>query len=415
MMIRHLYAQGLKKAEIARQVGVSRPTVYRHIARRDVGQTRRARPSKLDPYKDYIRARLDKYDLPATVLLREIRSQGYDGGITILKQFVREIKDRKIALLTERFETLPGQQAQIDWGECGTVTVDGLRRKLYVFILVLGFSRMLFARFTTSTRQPVLLACLREAFAELGVPHELLLDNMKQAVDRHTPDGVQFNRTFLDFCDHHGVLPLAAPPYWARVKGKVERGVGYVKRSFLEGRSFVDLDDLNRQADHWRDSVANVRIHGTTGERPIDRHLREREYLRPLTAVPHYDTRPIEVRKVANDSHIRYRNVFYSVDPDAVGQTVIVQPHGDCIGDVFEVYYGEQLVATHHIVAERLKRITLAEHAAKIRRLCRRGTATRSRTVRFEQITVPEDFEMPQVDVEVRPLDLYESLLGTAS
>jgi transposase len=120
--------------------------------------------------------------------------------------------------------------------------------------MVLGYSRMTYPHFTTSMKLPVLLGCLARAFAVLGVPVELLVDNMKQAVDQHdaTTGTVRWNEKFLDFVDHYGVLPVASPPYWPRVKGKVERGVGYVKRSFLEGRSFTDLADLNQYAQRAR-------------------------------------------------------------------------------------------------------------------------------------------------------------------
>ena len=153
---------------------------------------------------------------------------------------------------------------------------------------------------------------------------------------------VQWNRTFRAFAHHHGTQPLASPPYWPRVKGKVERGVGYVKRSFLEGRAFVDVDDLNRQLEGWLNTVANVRVHGTTKARPVDRFAEEQTALRPCAAVPVYDVRPIEYRRVPEDCHLSYHGVHYSVHPDAVGQTVVVRPEGavtramqDRVGSLF--------------------------------------------------------------------------------
>jgi len=234
MQIKFLARQGMQKTKIANRFGISRQTVYNHLNRTEpFPKPRTRRPSKLDPFRDYIRARLEKFDLPATTLLRELRGRGYNGGLTILRDFVRPLKVEFVRRVTERFETLPGQQAQIDWGECGMITVDGERRKLYAFVMVLGYSRMMDARFTTSTRLPVLLACLSRAFQMLGLPAELLVDNMKQAVDQHdvTTGTVRWNSQFLDFVEHFGVLPVASPPYWPRVKGKVERGVGYLKHS----------------------------------------------------------------------------------------------------------------------------------------------------------------------------------------
>src|SRR5690625_306829 len=222
------------------------------------------------------------------------------------KNYARTVKGEQVRQVIERFETAPGRQAQIDWGECGSITVNGEQRKLFVFVLVLGYSRFMFARFTLSMRQPVLLTLLKEAFERFGVPQELLVDNMKTAVDRHAiGESVRFNSSFQDFCEHYGTTPMACPPYWPRAKGKVEAGVKYVKNSFLTGRSFTTLDDLNQQLEAWLDGTANVRKHGTTGERPVDRFTLEAEFLRPAAAVPAFDTRELIIRRVLLTSHVR--------------------------------------------------------------------------------------------------------------
>jgi len=432
MQIKYLAREGMKKAAIARQLSVSRQTVYNHLQRKEpFPGKRRVRASKLDPYKEHIRARLERFDLPATVLLRELAQQGYRGGLTILREYVRPLKEEFIRRVTERFETLPGQQAQMDWGECGTIEVAGERKKLYVFVVVLGYSRMMYARFTTSSRLPVLLRCLKAAFRQLGIPAELLVDNMKQAVDQHEVSTgiVRWNKSFLQFANHHDFLPVAAPPYWPRVRGKVERGVGYVKTSFLEGRAFVDLDDLNGQLEVWLDTVANVRVHGTTKARPVDRHGEEMRHLRPMAGVPVYDVRPVEFREVPSDCHISYDGIPYSVDPQAVGRTVMVRPEGEDVGNVFSVYLGDVLVARHQRRAQGHPAVTLPEHAAAIQALTR-GAATqqgrrRGRAPRFEQLR-PQGFphhpDVPvpipahlDLDVQIRSLDAYEELLTPAA
>jgi transposase len=360
----------------------------------------------LDAFTPYIRGRLEQFDLPCTVLLEELRGRGYQGGLTILQDFVRPLKQEFTLRVVERFETDPGRQAQIDWGECGTVTVGGQTRKLYVFVMVLGYSRMLYARFTTSSRLPVLLSCLQSAFEALGIAREILVDNMKQAVDQHDVDTgtVHWNQTFLDFADHHGFLPVACPPYWPRAKGKVERGVGYIKTSFLEGRAFAGLVDLNRQLQVWLDTVANVRVHGTTGQRPIDLYPEELSRLSDLAAIPVYDTRPVVFRKVSRDSHISYDSVAYSVDPLAVGQTVTVRPEGDRVGQEIHVYFEDRLVAEHRIPASGTRRVTLPEHLQAIRRITRtRGPVRRPRKApRFVQLPDREP------EVETRSLSAYD-------
>ena len=190
-------------ARIAVRYGISRQSVYNVMNGGSGGRERAPRASVLDPFKAHVRARLARFDLPATVLLREIQRQGYGGGISVLKEFVAGAKTDLVRLVIERFETLPGVQAQLDWGECGTIVEHGVSRRLYLFVFVLGFSRITFARFTTSMRQPELLSCTREAFETWGVPKELLVDNMKTAVDRHlVGEEVRFNAGFLSFCEH---------------------------------------------------------------------------------------------------------------------------------------------------------------------------------------------------------------------
>lgn len=428
MQIKFMHRDQVGVSTIARRLGVSRQTVYNHLKRTEpFPKPRAARPSKLDPFKDYIRTRLEQFDLPATVLLRELRERGYSGGVTILREFVRPLKKQLIRRVTERFETMPGRQAQIDWGECGTIEVGGERKKLYLFVMVLGYSRMLYGCFTTSSKRPVLLACLARAFAALGVPAEILVDNMKQAVDQHdvSTGTVRWNKRFLDFADHHGFLPVASPPYWPRVKGKVERGIGYVKSSFLEGRCFTDLDDLNRQLAGWLDTVANVRIHGTTGARPVDRHAEELEHLRDLAAIPLYDTRPLEIRCVRSESRISVDGVLYSVDPKAVDHSVSVRAEGENVGDLFRVYLGSEVVAVHRRRAKGSPPVVLAEHAEAIRKQTRGQAAKayrrRGHQPHFLQLPTPEEVQIVSQAyrfapaVEVRPLSVYEELLGAGT
>ena len=139
MTIRYLAQEGEQIATLARRFGLSRQTIYNQLARATAAPAPRPRrPSALDAFRDYLGARLASFDLPAPVLLRELRARGYTGGLTILRDAMRPLKAEQIRRVTERFETLPGRQAQADWGECGTITADGETTKLYLFVLVLG-------------------------------------------------------------------------------------------------------------------------------------------------------------------------------------------------------------------------------------------------------------------------------------
>ena len=175
-----LLEEGLSVTEVARRLSCSRQTIYNQLGRGDDEEEPRRRPSKLDDYVKHIEIRLEKFDLPATVLLQEIREQGYEGGITILREAVAEIKQYQVQKSVDRFETEPGRQGQVDWGSCGTIWHEDRRRKLSLLVVVLGFSRTIWARFVVSERRPVLTVLLEQAFSELGgVPRELLFDNLK--------------------------------------------------------------------------------------------------------------------------------------------------------------------------------------------------------------------------------------------
>ena len=192
----------------------------------------------------------------------------------------------RAAKLTVRFETPPGRQAQADWAYCGRFAdVDGKPIAVYAFVMVLGYSRQLFVRFTTSMRLGELIECHQEAFAYFGGwPQTILYDNMKQV----KLSAFQWNERFLDFARHYGFTPKTHRAYRPRTKGKVERAVDYVKDNFLTGRTFHGLDELNAQARHWLATTANVRIHGTTQQRPVDLFAEEQPTLAAYDSLPAY-------------------------------------------------------------------------------------------------------------------------------
>jgi len=437
--MKHEVRNGVSISAVARKYGVSRQTVYNHTRKKEVENgepgglegARVSRPSKLDSFKAYIDARLSAHDVPATVLYREIRARGYAGGETIVKEYVRGVKDREATRLITRFETLPGVQAQIDWGECGTIRVDGVNRRLYVFVFVLGYSRRLYARFTTSMRHATLFACLREGFETLGIPSELLVDNMKTAVDQAASAAgpARFNKAFLDVCEHYGVTPVACPPYWPRAKGKVEAGVKYVKHSFLKGRTFETLQDLNGQLDDWITRVADVRVHGTTGERPTCRYQGEVHALRRAAAVPAFDTREVLLRKVHDDAHVRVAGSAYSVPPRFIGRVVQVRVQQEALGEPFDIQLDGTVIASH-VSARKRQRVTLPEHADAMARMHARRVKHRKplgNRVAFDQYDPARSVTPPIVCgvdgyhrdavrspvVQTRSLEEYERAYGT--
>ena len=402
---RFMRESDMQVTEIASQLGVHRSTVHRWL--RGQGGGKRKRSSKLDSYRDYIRSRLHEYRLPATVMIRELRELGYDGGITILKDFMKEVKEEYVQEVVDRFETEPGHQAQIDWGECGFIMEEGRRRKLYLFIAVLGYSRYMWAEFTTTTRRPELIRLMERAFMEIGgVPRELLVDNMRQAIDQPRQGAVPalVNRDFEEFSRWWGFRTVACPPYWPRAKGKVERGIDYVKRSFLEGRSFADLADLNAQLRAWLADVANIRMHGTVKERPVDR-LRMDLAAMGAVSSDSYPSLERHNRLADHDGMISFKGVRYSVDPRIVrGRHTPVEVREGADG-ILRAYHDGRLVAQHRLVPSGSLPQEDSHHAAIRRELAarpERRSSRRGKAPRFAQ------YDMPSV-VE-RSLEVYEEL-----
>ena len=298
MRLKYYLEQGVSKAELSRRFGIARRTIHYWIETgqldRDLaaGTTRRAprrrRKHKLDPYKGIIEERLREFPkLSAQRLFEEVQSAGYPGGYGRVNDYVRKVRPREPVEPLQRFETPPGRQGQVDFG---TFALPWGRR--HALLVVLGHSRLLWLRFYPRQTMTVLIEGLESAFVRFGgVPQELLFDQMRSVVisdDRTSGGGLVLNAEFLRFAAHWGFMPRSCRPYRARTKGKVERPIRYLRENFFYGRTFVNDADLNEQATRWLDGTANVRRHGTTGERPVDRFERdERGALGPLAGRPY--------------------------------------------------------------------------------------------------------------------------------
>ncbi len=313
-MIRDMKDKGMSNREIARGLGISRNTVSKLLrTTRLTDHGKRRRGSKLDPYRDRIRDLIDQHNLSAVRILEEIRKMGYDGGYTILKDYCHELrKDRRIQAVY-RYETEPGKQSQVDFGEFGYIDMDGKRRKLYAFSMILGYSRMRYAEFTTDISTESVIKMHLNAFSFYGgFTDTILYDNLKQVViDRKLKASEsRFNQKFMDFAEYHGIVIRLCYPYRPQTKGKIENTIKYLKYNFFNGRTFADLNDINIQCGEWLRRV-NSQIHGTTHEIPLERW--KKESLNPVSAVPAYMTRKEESRKISRDCYVSYRGNRYSV------------------------------------------------------------------------------------------------------
>ncbi|MGA2765145.1 MAG: IS21 family transposase [Spirochaetia bacterium] len=297
VLLREYLEQGWSKSALAAKLGIGRRTIHRWIEsgdlERDVDDeavSYKARPAverKIDPYRPIIEARLQAYPLLSAVRVHEeIRASGYAGSYTQVKEYVRQIRP-VVPDAVVRFETPPSHHGQVDFAD---FRLPWGRR--WALLVVLGFSRLLWLHFFRRQDMATLFAGLEQAFNFFGgVPHELLFDQMKAViVDDERLNGGRLveNAEFLRFANHWQFQAHACRAYRAQTKGKVERPIRYVRENFFYGRTFLNDEDLNAQGLRWLQQAANVRLHGTTGERPIERFEREEPMaLNPLANRPY--------------------------------------------------------------------------------------------------------------------------------
>lgn len=397
MDIRFLKKQGHSIREIAQLTGHARNTVRKMLrATSAPSAARRERASKLAPYHDYLRERWQAHGLSAVRLHAEITAQGFQGCVRLVRRFIEPLRRtlRVSDKLTVRFETPPGEQAQCDWAEVLRTTLpDGTPIRVYAFVMVLGYSRYLYVEFTRSMMVDTLIRCHQNAFAFFGGwPRRVLYDNMKQIVVR--PDRV--NARFHDFARYHGFEVKRHRPYRPRTKGKVERMVAYLRDSFLNGRSFSGLDDLNAQARQWLATVANVRIHATTQSRPCDLLLQET--LTPVAGQTPYQLVRSQTRRVSAEALVRFARSDYSVPAGLVGERVYVEASASRI-----------LIRTRDLVVAEHTRATAPgqkiEAPVHVRERWQRSLAPR-------RAAPPRGCHISFVDtVEQRPLTTYAEVL----
>lgn len=347
MEIRNERKKGLSYTEIARKHHIDPRTAkkYAESDTKPVYTLTASKPSKLDPYKHLIDMWLEEASYSAVRIHEKLMEQGCDCKYTIVRQYVATRKADLNEKATVRFETMPGLQGQVDWGffENYKVLENGEYKKLYCFLMILGYSRMRYIEFVTDMSTTTLIKCHINAFRYFGgYPEEILYDNMKQVVVKRLmkQSESELNKQFEDFAGFYGYKPVLCRPYRGQTKGKVERTVRYVRENFMVGIRYNSLADLNSQAHAWCNKI-NAKIHGTTNERPIDR-LSE-ENLLPLKR--EYIIDKINLRRVEKDCLISYAGNKYSVPAEYVGRdvTVIVLDH------MLAAYFEGKQIALHKL------------------------------------------------------------------
>lgn len=331
-------------AQAARELGLNVKTVGLWAKREVfVRKPAPARPSRLDPFKGDVARWLDQHPYSVPQLLYRLREQGYAGGASILGDYVRKVRPRRQpAFLTLHFE--PGECAQVDWGNAGTVAVGSTRRRLSFFVMVLCYSRKLYVEFTLSETVEQFLTCHANAFAYFGgCPASVMVDNLKSAVLSH-PRGqpAVYNPRYLDFARFHGFTIKACNPRAPHEKGRVENAVGYVKKNFLSGLTLSEFAMVNPAARYWMEAVANVRVHGETHQTPNDRFALEKPALLQLPAT-HYDAGALKPVCATRRFRVHFDGNRYSVPAEYAGTRLTVRAYPDTL----RVFHQDTLVAEH--------------------------------------------------------------------
>ena len=399
---RLFHVERRSKSEIARQLALDRKTV-RGILQEAAWQPY-VRAERIDTllaeHASYLQTRAPQVQYSARILFQELRqARGYRGSYETVKRFVRPLRavEQAAERATVRFETPPGQQSQIDWGQA-RIYFRSRPVVLHVFILTLGYSRRSF-------HEP----CLGETLSQFLDAHERAFDYFGGHTREHLydrprtvcqPGGegrVVWNATFKQFADYWGFEPHLCRAYRAQTKGKVESGVKYFKGNFLPGRTFVDEQDLLEQLGQWQREIADVRIHGTTHERPADRFARERSHLIATAGQPGFRLEASQARRVAEDYLVSFETNRYSVPFTLIGQTVEVARRSGRL----HITHRGGLVAEHEELP--------GKHQLRIRP--EHGPGAIARTARRIASALPTARGRAALpEVEVRDLAIYEAL-----
>lgn len=405
LVIKELYSSGTSKRAISRMLAIDIKTVRKHLKQGCwCGYKRRTlKQGLLFAYTGWLNKRMVEVNYNATILFRELKLLGYQGSYETVKTYTAPSRkeQQRCGAATVRFETKPGQQSQADWGS-SWVWLGEKRSKIHFFALVLGYSRRLFAKAYINEKLPSLLDAHESAFSWFGgYTTDILYDNPKTMVNKHDiyTGEVLLNPTFKDFVMHYGYKARFCQPYRARTKGKIESGVKYVKRNFLPGRRFNNLEHLNEELSKWLLETADTRIHGTTHQRPIDRYNEEKATLQSITSIVPYRLETGIQRKVSADAMVSLDSNRYSVPWKYLGKLVdIYQQEG-----ILQIFYHGRCIAQHPKLVGKHQRSIEQKHFAGIFRTAIKLIKTPPRH---------DPYWWDDIKVSVRNLDVYEQAAG---
>ena len=388
---------------IAAELGCSKNTVKRWLRYGDWRPcVTPSRSKKLDGLSDWLAERFRRHRGNADVIRQELaQEKDIHVSLRTVERTVAPLRRELVAeaRATVRFETPPGEQLQIDFGE-RRVEIGGVATKVFFFVATLGYSRRLHVRAFGHEKQESWFAGMESTFQAFGgIAREVLLDNARALVLHHDPSSreVVLHPRLHAFAKHWGFRIRACAPYRARTKGKDERGVGYVKRNAIAGRRFASWAAMEAHLDAWTRDIADLRVHGTTGEAPIDRFLREEAgALRAVRGIPPFTTHRDLMRSVGADCAVAIDGNAYSVPWRLIGERVRVTVGNEIV----RIHHGGREVAVHAELKGRHGRIVDDAHLAGL-------VGTRERPVHLAPPRPP-----PAPAALLRPLAEYEAVVG---
>lgn len=409
MDIWSLHRQGISHRKIARRLGISRNTVKNYIENPWVEKstTFKQRPSLLDPFKDNIEAWLDEDGFyTGTWIYDRLVRIGFSGSYEIVKRQVRSIKAKKQKVAYMRFETDPARQGQVDFGEFTVDQSDGTSLKLYLFSMILGYSRKIYAEFIHKCDLPTFLDCHIRAFRHFGgVPQEILYDRMRNVYIGKLAGKDKFNDSLQSLALHYGFTPLVAPAYAAWVKGKIERPYTFIREGFWRGYGYSLLPTANKDLGQWL-TAKDERIHGTTHERVSCRFDRERPLLTGLSPRD-FDTSYRVYRTVYKDCTVRFEANSYVVPHTLVGQKILLRVKDRTM----RIFDDDRLVVTYTAPEGKgnlVQKKRFYEALKKDREMNRRKYSSLRRGKGRAKQTISPLRPLYEMDVESRPLNYYD-------
>ena len=343
--IKTLFEKGHNKTQIAKLLGIDRKTVREVLKNPDKGQLREKKPhpSVLDKHREMIEASINK-ELTAQRIFQDLqRAVGFAGSYSTVRDYVRKIKgDQQTVYMV--IETLPGEEGQVDFGYIGTLKIGGKRKKAWVFVMTLSYSRYMFIKIVFDQSVKTFISCHLDAFRYFGgVPETVKIDNLKAGIIEANFYEPVVQRTYAAFAAHYGFWAQPSRVYTPTDNGKVERSVDYVKDNCFKGREFENAAEAAEFLKDWLESIANKRIHGTTKKRPVEVfENQEKAKLKPITAQD-FIFSDSAVAKVNNNCHLAYKGNYYSAPFQYIGLELNLIE----VNNMLKIYFDQKEVALH--------------------------------------------------------------------